>query len=115
MSMTDGKSDKALESAVHEFVASLALRQEMHRWREIVRAFDNAWRRTHGASEVTLTTAFPPSKKLLEEIEKAYPDASVKSEVRQELMGGAILQVDDRRFDGSVLGQLSKLHDQLVG
>ncbi len=115
MASTDGKSGKVLESVVREFVASLAARQEMHRAREIMRAFDNAWRRKFGAGEVTLTTAYQPSKKLLDELATAYPHASIASKVKPELIGGAILQIDDRRFDGSVSGHLMKLHDQLVG
>ncbi len=98
-----------------EFTGELQERHELSRWREIVRAFDNAWRRKHGAATVMLTTAFPPSKLMLEQVEKAFPKASVSHEVREDLMGGAILQVDDRLFDGSVSGQLSKLHDQLIG
>ncbi len=115
MTMTDGKTGKALESAVSQFAGELQERHELSRWREIVRAFDNAWRRKHGAATVKLTTAFAPSKTMLEDVEKAYPNASITHEVKEELVGGAVLQVDDRLFDGSVSGQLSKLHDQLIG
>ena len=115
MSVTDGKSDKVLESAVKELVEVLHDRHELSRWREIVRAFDNDWRRRFGASEVSLITAVAPTKKLVEELQKAFPQASLRQTIDETLLGGAVIQVDDRRFDGSVSGALSKLHDQLVG
>lgn len=109
MTVTEGKMGVALTLAVTEFVEILASRHELSRWREIVRAFDNAWRRKYGASEVTLITAMDPTKKLVEELQKAFPEASLTQKVDQSLIGGAVVQVDDRRIDGSVAGQLSRL------
>lgn len=109
MAMTAEKSGKALESAVKTFVADLEDRHELSRWREIVRAFDNAWARKYGASQVSLTTAYEPTKKVLEELEKAYPHASINHIVDPSLVGGAVIQVDDRRFDGSIADQLNRI------
>lgn len=114
LTVTEGKTGAALTSAVKGLVEVLTSRHELSRWREIVRAFDNAWRRKYGASEVTLTTAHEPTKKLLDEIAEAWPEASISHTVDAALMGGAVIQIDDRRFDGSIAGHLSKLHDQLV-
>ena len=114
LTITDGQTGSALTSVVKDFVAVLHERHELSRWREIVRAFDNAWRRKFGAANVSLTTAYPPSKKLLEEITEAYPHSSIVHQVDAKLLGGAVIQVDVCRFDGSVAGALSKLHDQLL-
>ncbi|MEK9130692.1 MAG: F0F1 ATP synthase subunit delta [Patescibacteria group bacterium] len=114
LNVTEGKTGAALTSAVKDLVEVLASRHELSRWREVARAFDNAWRRKYGASEVTLTTAHEPTENLLEGLVKAFPQASVRHTVNAALMGGAVIQVDDRRLDGSIAGHLSKLHNQLV-
>ena len=114
LTITDGKMGSALTSVVKDFVAVLHERHELSRWREIVRAFDNAWRRKFGVSEVSLITAVAPTKKLVEELQKAFPQASLRQSIDAMLIGGAVIQVDDCRFDGSVAGALSKLHDQLL-
>lgn len=107
--LSDGKSGKSLDNVIKDFVAWLAERHELSRVREIVRAVDNAWRRKYGASAVLLTTAVEPTKQLLDEVQKAFPHASLTHNVSAALMGGAIVQIDDRRFDGSVAGELERL------
>lgn len=115
LTVTDGKSGKALDGAVKDFVALLTERHEMFRWREIVRAFDNAWRRKYGAANVTIETATKPSRELLAAFVKLYPEATITSVLNPELMGGARVQIDDRLLDGSVSGQLNRLKEELYG
>lgn len=112
--LTEGKTGKALDGEVKRFVAMLASRHELSKWREISRAFDNAWKRTYGASTVHLTTAHPAPAKLLQELKARYAHADISNAVDPDLIGGAILQVDDRRYDGSISGHLEMLKTNLA-
>ena len=114
LSITEGKQGSDLDQVVKDFVSVLADRHELSRWREILRAFDFAWKKKYGTANIRLETAHTVSEAFLNSIQKAFPDATVTSEVVPELIGGAILQIDDRRIDGSVAGQLQRLEQRLA-
>ncbi len=112
--LTKDLSGRDLSKATDAFVKKLGARHELTRWREIVRAFDNLWRREYGSANVHVTTAHDPTKKFLDEVHDAYPNADVTHSVDDKLMGGAILQVDDALYDGSIAGQLKRLQNEMT-
>jgi len=110
---TEGKSGKELQSAVSEFVRILSQERLMHRWRDIARAVDRVWIERHGMANVTVATAYPLDKPLMQALEKAANGASVTTTVEPELLGGARIRIDDRLIDGSIAGHLERLRTTL--
>jgi F-type H+-transporting ATPase subunit delta len=100
----------------------LLLLVEKHRagdLEEIAREFERLAASDEGRLDVELTTAFDLSddeaRTILEQIEKAsgrQVDATRK--VDPSLIGGIVLQVGSLRLDGSVVGRLNRLRQELT-
>jgi F-type H+-transporting ATPase subunit delta len=105
----EGKSDKEVEKLASEFVGFLSERGLMSFWRETVRSIDGVWKEKYGLSSVVITSAHPLSEKARKSLEKMSAGAEIIEEVKPELIGGAIVRVDDRIVDGSVSGALNSL------
>ena len=112
--VTKGKSGEALQEAVASFVAYLDFRNERSRWREVVRAFDDVWRKEHGAGTVELAGAEAPSEKWRAHIEAVFPGAEVRLTARPELLGGVLLQIDDKQMDQTLRAKLHALKMRLT-
>lgn len=107
--ITQDKSGGILESAIRDFVELLRDRHEVSRWRGVVRSFENIWRRRFGAATVIVTTPREPTDALRKIMARRFPFAQLTFLIKPELLGGAIIQTDDRRLDGSIAGRLERL------
>jgi F0F1-type ATP synthase delta subunit len=83
------------------------------RWRELEKEIHLAWKEKYGVSKMTIMSAHALSKEARTALEKAVAGAELVEMVDERLMGGAILRVDDRRIDGSILGGLQRLKNTL--
>lgn len=85
---------------------------------EIITAFIAQYKEYKGIQTATLTTAVPISDPLkqdiLERIQKAIPAKQIElnTEVKDELIGGFILQIGDRILDGSIAYELKHVQQQ---
>jgi F-type H+-transporting ATPase subunit delta len=85
---------------------------------EIISAFIAQYKEYKGIQTATLTTATPigdPLKQeILERIKKAIPAKQIElnTEVREDLIGGFILQIGDRLLDGSIAFELKHVQQQ---
>lgn len=113
LSLTEGKSGKALEKAIKEFLQYLQAHGAMGKVQEILRSIDGAWKKRYGAANILVETAHPLSKKMREEIQALAPGATLTERVSPELIGGARIRIDDRLIDGSVAGSLTRLKQAL--
>ncbi|HBO99707.1 MAG: ATP synthase subunit delta [Candidatus Uhrbacteria bacterium GW2011_GWF2_41_16] len=111
--MAETVPDERLDEAVSVFVSFLAEKGGLRYWREILRAMDHVWSHQYGAAHVTVTSAHPLSAKLRTTLEQTWPGADIQEKVDSEMIGGAVLRVDDRIFDGSVLGRLQQMKKHL--
>ncbi len=110
----DGKTPKEIDSLMAEAVEYLAGRGMLGRWRDLERELHEAWREKYGASKLTIASAHPLTAKALEKIEKLANGAEVQQVVDERLMGGALVRLDERRVDGTVLGALTRLKNALL-
>lgn len=110
----EGKSGKELEAFMKEAVAYLAARGMLGRWRDLERELHEAWKAKYGASKVTVASAHPLTAKMKEQIETLANGADTQFVVDDRLMGGALIRMDERRIDGTVLGALSRLKNALL-
>jgi F-type H+-transporting ATPase subunit delta len=110
----EGKTEKEMEKIIGEFISYLSEQRLLAHWREIVRSLDSVWKEKYGAANVTITSAHSLSEKSRKALEKAAAGAEVIELVDPELIGGAIVRIDDRIFDSSISGALNSLKQTLV-
>lgn len=110
----EGKNQKESEKILHDFVEYLATRRLLSYWREIVRAIDGVWKTKYGVASVLICSASPLSEKTRKTLEKISCGAEIIETVDPELIGGAVVRVDDRIFDGSIAGALNNLKQSLI-
>lgn len=103
-----------LEDAVSAFVAYLQERHAMQTWRDIARQIDFVWRERYGVANVSVVSAHPLTIAAKAALEKASQGAEFASSVDPELIGGAIVRIDDRIVDASVSGHLQRLKTALT-
>ncbi|MFH1088803.1 MAG: ATP synthase F1 subunit delta [Candidatus Uhrbacteria bacterium] len=110
----EDKTEKEMEKIVAEFISYLSEQRLLSFWRDIVRSMDSVWKEKYGAANVTITSAHPLSEKSRQALEKAVAGAEVIELVDPELIGGAIVRIDDRIFDSSISGALNSLKNSLI-
>lgn len=105
---------KEVSVKMKEIVKYLSEKGLMTRWRELEKEIHLAWKEKFGASKVTIVSAHPLPQKTYQILEEFAPGAEFTERVDDRLMGGAIIRIDDRRIDGSVIGALQRLKNVLL-
>jgi len=110
----EGKTPKQIEAFMKETLTYLASKGMLGRWRDLERELNEAWREKHGASKITIASAHPLTETALAKIEELANGAEIQQVVDERLMGGALVRMDERRIDGTILGMLTRLKQTLL-
>ncbi len=110
----EGKTPAEVKAFMAEAVAYLAERGLLGRWRDLEQEIHEAWRQKYGVSRIALASAHPLTAVATTALEKLANGADLQITVNDRLMGGAVVRVDDRRLDGTVLGALTRLKQTLL-
>jgi F0F1-type ATP synthase delta subunit len=102
-----------VEKEMTKIVSLLKEEGLLSRWRELEKEIHQAWRNKYGASKVTILSAHPLSKDAKARLEESVKGAELIERVDERLMGGAVIRIDDRRLDGSIIGALQRLKNTL--
>jgi len=87
---------------------------------EIIVAFIDQYKSNKGIYTVTLTTASPVSEELKKEIvskvqsQTAMKNIELKTEVREDIIGGFMLELGDTLVDASIAYDLNKIKSQFM-
>lgn len=87
---------------------------------EIAQAFISQYKLMHRIKSVKLSTATPVNDSVKESIRKkleaAMPDQKIEitEEIKPELIGGFVLQMDDKLFDASIRRDLNDIKAQFM-
>ncbi len=103
-----------VEKEMVKIIAFLQERNLLGRWRELEKEIHSAWRNKFGASRVTVLSAHELSKAAKKQLEDLVNGAELIERVDERLMGGAVIRIDDRRLDGSIIGALQRLKNTLL-
>ena len=109
-----GKTQAQVTELMKETVGYLAEHGLLGRWRDLEREIHEVWKKQFGVSKITVASAHPLSKKTLDELEKMAQGAELTTVIDERLMAGAVMRIDERRIDGSVLGALTRLKQTLL-
>lgn len=108
---------KALEEDIAALVALLMRNGRLPYVKFILQSFVDLYRAAHGIVEVRLTMA-SPSPDLEDKLRKTLADSLgaeilFSSKVDPDLIGGFVLEVDDRMLNASAKSQLDKIRRKL--
>ncbi|HVG25993.1 MAG TPA: ATP synthase F1 subunit delta [Acidobacteriaceae bacterium] len=109
-----------LSGPIRNFVALLTRNQRLHELPEMITAFAALADQESGIAEVEITTARPldpDNRRLLEQqVSKLAEGQRVHATYHEDpaLLGGAVLRLGSRVYDGSVRAQLQQLKQRLV-
>lgn len=107
------KKPAEIEKEMTKIVGFLKDQGLLNRWRELEKEINAAWKMKFGASKVTILSAHALSKEAKKMLEDSLRGAELIERVDERLMGGAVIRVDDRRLDGSIVGALQRLKNTL--
>lgn len=85
----------------------------------ICRNFLKLYRQDQGVKSAVITSAIPLNKDILTQVksqlEQAFnTDVELEAKVKDELIGGFVLRVDDQQVDASLATQLRKVKEELL-
>jgi F-type H+-transporting ATPase subunit delta len=81
--------------------------------------FVDIYKKQKGIKSAVITTAFDLTRtnkaNIKKSIEKVFnAEIELETKVQKELLGGILIQVDDKQLDLSVAGQVQKLRNQFI-
>jgi F0F1-type ATP synthase delta subunit len=109
-----GKTPKEVEAGMKDVVTVMKEKGLMGRWRDVEKEIHAAWKEKYGVSKVTIVSAHALSQKAYKVLEDLAPGAEFIERVDDRLMGGAVIRMDEKRIDGSVIGALQRLKNTLL-
>jgi F-type H+-transporting ATPase subunit delta len=111
---------EGISSPVRNFVAVLIDHQRISMFDVILREFEHELDARLGFAEAQITTARElgeAEKRALEEQVERVTGKRVRAQYVRDasLLGGAVVKVGSTIYDGSVLGQLHRIREQITG
>ncbi len=109
---------KQVSPLTNSFISLLFRKNRESNLVEIAQEFMNQYRKLNHIKTVKLTSAAPLSDKVKETIRKKLTASmpsntfEIKEQVEPDLIGGFILDMDDKRFDASIRRDLNDIQDQ---
>ena len=113
-------AQEGLSRPVRNFVAVLIDHRRIQFFRAIVQQFQREINARLGFVDAEITSArdlSDPEKRVLESQVEKLVGKKVKAQYRHDasILGGAIVRVGSTIYDGSVLGQLERVREQIAG
>lgn len=110
---------KDQEIVLDNFVRILADNGNLREFPEIASEFEKLSLQAKGIKPVTVTSAHPISpgneKVILESLNKIIKSkVKLNKEIDENLIGGAVIEIDDTIIDGSVKNSLEQLKTRLI-
>jgi F-type H+-transporting ATPase subunit delta len=101
-------------AVVREFLAGLARARKTNLRPRIVKAFNWIALASEGyrAGTVTAARELDPSSRA--KLKKMFKNVIFEERINSSLLGGAVIEVEDTRIDGSVLAKLERLKQELI-
>jgi len=108
-----------LSKTIQNFLYLLVDKRRIQWLTDIVEAYEDLTNETLGFMKAKIITATPLSNKNFNKIKKLLEDITKRkilldTETRPQIIGGAIAEVGDKVFDGSIRNQLRKIGETLV-
>ena len=112
-----GRSKKEIGEVMRNFACFLVARRETSKVNEIIEHFLKISEKASGEIRAKIKTAHPLDKNTIAEIKKYLTrlldakDVVLNTEIDSDILGGIIIQYEDKVIDGSLRGRLEKLRE----
>jgi F-type H+-transporting ATPase subunit delta len=115
----EGSANKDHELILDNFVKVLAENNDLRLFNEIADEFHKLELNKKGIKQVEITSAHPINKEnehaIIEQLNKLVKgDLELKQKVDENIIGGVVVQVDDKMLDASVKNNLEQLKKELT-
>lgn len=100
------KHGDAFSDGVKKFLHILKRNKSIKLLSRILREVENI----EEGNIVTAVSARAIPREVMAKLQEVYVDSRIKEKTAPELLGGATIEWDDWRIDGSVRGRLQRLH-----
>ncbi len=107
--------EKHRPAVVRDFLAGLARARKTNLRPRIVAAFNELALAIEGYRAGVFTTAAAPDAATRAKLKKAFKNVIFEERTDPSLLGGAIVEVEDARIDGSVRAKLEALTQTIIG
>lgn len=108
------KNPKKSKEIMENFYQYLLRKRKMKLLPLILEKLDEVERKEKGIKKVIVESPKPVKEKIKKEIKKAFLEKiDLKEIINKNLICGIILKFDDKIIDGSILGSLEKLREEL--
>lgn len=120
LELTDGKSEQEVLKVVQEFAQQLKKDGQLKNAKQIMEKFAELYNAKNGIVSAEITTRYEIQdtkyKKIEDFLRNKYgaKDVEIRTIIDESIKGGIIIKVGDEILDGSVSGQLKKLHKILI-
>ncbi len=109
---------KQMAPTLLRFLMVVARRGRMDSLREMAIAARKLYNELNGIVDVVVSTAFPLDDDAQERVQQALrrtlnQQIQLHVEVDSQLLGGIVLRIGDRVYDGSVIAQLNRMRQQI--
>lgn len=113
--LTQGKTGAALEKVMQNFVAILARDGKLRKANAIIEEFIHYARAQAGIVEIEIKSARELPSATINHIKKSFGEkVEATSVVKENLLGGVVVQSADKIFDASLITQLNNLKTKLA-
>ena len=118
--VTKDKSQKEISGLVSRFVEVLNKNRQMKLMPKIFEKFKEIWNKENGIVEAEITTKFEIVDMELRKIENFIKEkysakkVEITNVIDEKIKGGIIIKIGDEILDGSVIGQLKKMENNLI-
>jgi len=109
-----------LKDLTEKFIHLLGKKGRLDQLPNIYRSFDELYKKKKGIIEARVITPVPLTDKLKKEIYTKIQNLTGSKEIKLEekvdpsILGGFVLQINDLKYDASILGKLAKIKSKLV-
>jgi F-type H+-transporting ATPase subunit delta len=100
---------------VRDFLSGLARSRKTNLRPRIVTAFNDLALESEGYRAGMFTTAHEPDAATRVKLKKTFKNVIFEERTDPSLLGGAIIEVEDTRIDGSVRAKLDALTQTIIG
>lgn len=117
--MVADRKQEEIDSVVREFARLVVENNDLSRVDAIIKEFSRLWNHHHGIVESEVVSARQLEPSLVEELKNFVQEVSggrqveFKNRVDENILGGVIIRYGDKRIDGSLKTQISKLRTKL--
>ncbi len=118
--LTRGKTEKEVGALMAKFAAFLIRQRQEKNLDKIIAEFGNYWNLEKGIVEAEITTAIDPDKETLKLLTGHIASLSrakevvLKPKVDKKILGGMIIKMEDKIFDGSLKTRLEELREKMI-